>query len=437
MIPSRIGQRHQKLLFVLLSVFVLGGRHSSAVEAVTTNAIMATPKLEEFSSAVKVQSAPEDHSPRPRTDRGMRGVFFNPQVNQGKFPDFPWLLLYPQCRSEVRTHLKELAVTTGINFVSIFVNIAHSLKRPSQSPQAGQPLTAWANTTYWDNVAAFIDDCHTAGVAVEIDLACNMWVPPSVEPRHQIANSGNWPMPSESPWIESALWYRETINYIEGRTKHPEQIALWCMMGNYEFGEAEPCLWDRDDNPALAAGTEKFVKYVWPIFRSAGKRPKAPPIMLPIFSNNPYWMTRPPKARLSGFANLKKWIVDDLAQPPDYWVMTTYPFCDPAPDGFSYLRAIIEILGPANASRIISTDLKGPGHDQELRDSIISPDGKSGAEMLQWHFQKSAEYGFAGWWVWAYEDTPTANTGIRNRVGDWKRDLVPVIQQPAANSPRL
>ncbi len=436
MITSRIGQRHHKLLFAVCAVVLLLGSCSSTVAAAVTPAVTATPKRKDLSSSVKVQSAPEDHSPRPRTSRGLRGVFFNPQVKRSESPEFPWLLLYPQCRSEVRTHLKELVTKTDINFVSIFVNIAHSLKHPSQSPQEGQPLTAWANTSYLDNVASFIDDCHTAGVSVEIDLACNMWVPPSVEPKHQIANSGNWPMPGESPWIESALWYRETINYIEGRTKHPEQIALWCMMGNYEFGETEPCLWDRDDHPAIAASTEKFVKYVWPIFRAAGKRPKSPPIMLPIFSNNPFWIARSPKARLSGFTNLKKWIVDDLALPPDYWVMTTYPFCDPAPDGFAYLRAIIEILGPANASRIISTDLKGPGHDQELRDSIISPGGKSGAEMLQWHFQKSAEYGFAGWWVWAYQDTPNATTGIRNRVGDWNQDLVPIIKHQTVNSPQ-
>ena len=35
------------------------------------------------------------------------------------------------------------------------------------------------------------------------------------------------------------------------------------MMGNYEFGEAEPCLWDRDDNPAIAASAEKFVKHLF------------------------------------------------------------------------------------------------------------------------------------------------------------------------------
>jgi hypothetical protein len=154
--------------------------------------------------------------------------------------------------------------------------------------------------------------------------------------------------------------------------------------------------------------------------------------MLPILSNTPFWMARSPKARLSAFANLKKWIVDDLRQPPDYWVMTTYPYCDPAPDGFFYLRAITEILGPENTGRFVSTDLKGPGHDQELRDSIIiPPGGQTGADMLKWHFQKCAQYGFAGWWVWAYQDTPKATTGIRHLAGDWKQDLVQVIKQQA------
>jgi hypothetical protein len=200
-----------RLLLAAISVFALVVDQSSAAEVAITNSVMPTPKLKGHDSSVKVQVAPDGRRPLPRTGTGLRGVFFNPQVKPGASPDFPWLLLYPQCRSEVRTHLKELVATTGINFVGIFVNIAHSLKQPSRPPQADQPLTAWANTAYLDNVAAFLDDCQTAGVSVEIDLACNMWVPPSVEPKHQIANSGKWPMPSESPWIESALWYSETI----------------------------------------------------------------------------------------------------------------------------------------------------------------------------------------------------------------------------------
>ena len=432
MITSRIGRPHQGFLLVAFSVLLFAGWRGSAVEASGTNAVTVPPNRKDLPARLEVKPAPDGQRPLPGARKGLRGVFFNPQVKQGESPDFPWLLLYPHCRGEVRTHLKELVTATDANFVSVFVNIAHSLKQPSQSPQVGQPLTAWANTAYFDNVAAFIDDCHTAGVWVEIDLACNLWVPRSVEPKHQIAFSGKWPMPSESPWNEAALWYRETITYIEGRTRHPERIAMWCMMGNYEFGEAEPCLWDRDDNPAIAASAEKFVKHVWPVFRSAGKRPKAPPIMLPILSNTPFWMARSPKARLSAFANLKKWIVDDLGLPPDYWVMTTYPFCDPAPDGFLYLRAIMEILGPENAGRVVSTDLKGPGHDQELRDSIIiPPGGQTGADMLKWHFQKSAQYGFAGWWVWAYQNTPKATTGIRDLAGNWKQDLVRVIKQQA------
>ncbi|MCX5758051.1 MAG: hypothetical protein NTU83_06020, partial [Candidatus Hydrogenedentes bacterium] len=246
---------------------------------------------------------------------------------------------------------------------------------------------------------------------------------------HQIGNSGYWPMPGETPWNESGMWYRETIEYIESHAKHPENIALWSMMGNYELGASEPCLWDREDNPAIVASTEQFVKRVWPVFRAAGKRPKAPPFVFPIFSNNAYWMQKTPEMRLSGFRNLKKWVVDDLSMPPDYWVMSTYPFCDPAPDGFSYLKRIVEILGPENASKIISTDLKGPGHDDDLRDCIISIKDRPGSEVFQWHFQKCAEYGFAGWWIWAYQDTPTSKSGIREVTGAWKTDLIHVIKQ--------
>ena len=355
-----------------------------------------------------------------------RGVHFNPLVKPDT-PDFPWLLHYDGCREQVRTALRELAAETGANLVDIFVCIAYSLKDPAQAPDANAPIGAWANMSYVDNVAAFVDDCHDAGLSAELDLASNLWVPWSVDPDNQIGNSKYWPKPDETPWDESANWYREMITAVEARAKHPESIALWCMMGNHALGTAEPCLWNRDDNPALLAATETFVKKVWPVFRAAGKRPKAPPILLPILAKDPYWAKKTPEDRLSGFVNLKKWIVDDLALPPDYWVMTTYPLCDPAPDGVSYLRRIVEILGPDNASRILSTDLKGPGHD-DVRDCIVSIDGHPGPELLQWHFDKCREYGFAGWWIWAYQDTPSARSGLRTVDGAWKADLVRALR---------
>ncbi len=361
-----------------------------------------------------------------------RGVYFNPLVRTD-MPDFPWLLHYSTCREKVRTALHELADTTEVNLVDIFVPIAYSLKTPAVAPGADQPLEAWANQTYVDNVAAFVDDCHEAGLSAELDLVSNMWVPYSVDPKNQIGDSGYWPKPDETPWDESALWYREMIVAIEARTEHPENIALWCMMGNYTLGTAEPCLWNRDDNPAILSGTEQFIKKVWPVFRAAGKRPKAPPIMLPIFADDTTWSKKPPLERLSAFTNLKKWIVDDLALPPDYWVMTSYAFCDPAPDGFFYLRKIVEILGPENAARIISTDLKGPGHD-DVRGAIVTTEGHSGPELLEWHFDKSAEYGFAGWWIWAYQDTPDAHSGMRDVQGNWKQELVRSIKKQGTNA---
>jgi hypothetical protein len=186
-------------LLTTFSIFVLGVCPRRTVAATSTNSAAAQPELKTCPSSVKIKSEPDGRRPLPRNSPGLRGVFFNPQVNRGKSPEFPWLLLYPQCRNEIRVHLQELVRTTDLNFVCIFVNIAHSLRQPSQSPPEGQPLIAWANTAYWDNVAAFIDDCASAGVSVEIDLASNLWVPRSAEPLHQIANSGNWPMPGEAP----------------------------------------------------------------------------------------------------------------------------------------------------------------------------------------------------------------------------------------------
>ena len=78
----------------------------------------------------------------------------------------------------------------------------------------------------------------------------------------------------------------QVIEYVEARAAHPEAIAMWCMMGNYHLGAAEPVLWDDTNRPEIGKCTERFVKVVWPAFRAAGKRPKAAPILLPIFEMN-------------------------------------------------------------------------------------------------------------------------------------------------------
>lgn len=382
------------------------------------------------------QTAAERQPLAPTTQTGFRGVFFNPNIKHENMAGYPWPVFDPydaQYRTQIRATLKELATEANINFIDLFIPIPFTLSHPPRAPRAGQPLGEWANIKYLDNVAAFIDDCHDAGIFVEFDLADNRWIPYSVDSEHHLGRPGSvcWPVADDTPWDESATWYSEIINYIESRAKHPENIAMWCMMGHYQLGTAEPDLWGNDLNPAVVAYTERFVKRVWPTFQSAGKRPKAAPIMLPLLSNVAYWMSKSPETRLSAFTNLKKWLVDDLRLPPDYWAMTTYPYCDPAPDGVYYLRSIVEILGKENASRIISTDFKGPGHDQELKDSIISGGGHSGRDMLEWHFKKCAEYGFAGWWIYSYQDQEVFNqlTGIRRLDGQWKEDLIEVVKQ--------
>jgi hypothetical protein len=366
---------------------------------------------------------------------GFRGVFFNPNIKHAGMAGYPWPIFDPygpEYRSQIRTALQELAREANINFIDVFIPIPFTLSHPAQGPRPGQPIQEWANTKYLDNVAFFVSDCHDAGISVEFDLADNRWIPYSVDSEHHIGRPGNasWPVADDTPWESSATWHREIVRYVESRTKHPENIAMWGMAGNYQWGTAEPCLWDCAHNPAIRSNTEKFVKHVWPAFRSAGNRPKAAPILLPIFSNSSYWASKTPQQRLSAFSNLKKWIVDDLALPPDYWVITAYPFCDPAPDGVYYLRKIVEILGKENASRVISTDFKGPGHDHELKESIISATGRSGPEMLGWQMQKCGEYGFAGWWIWSYQDQqgPGQQTGLRGLDGRWKADLLPAVK---------
>ncbi|MFV2070402.1 MAG: hypothetical protein ACC645_25840, partial [Pirellulales bacterium] len=60
---------------------------------------------------------------------------------------------------------------------------------------------------------------------------------------------------------------------------------------------------------------------------------------------------------------------------------------------------------------------------------------------LQWHFDQGAKFGFAGWWIWAYQDvadTDSAITwdqkkGIRAHDGTWKPDLLEVIRRQAVS----
>lgn len=364
--------------------------------------------------------------------RDWRGVYFNPQVAGA-----PWLLRYDAHRAMVQRALCELREEAGINLVDVQVLIPHSLQVPAQGNRVGERVEEWANTTFLDNIARFVDDCHAAGIAVELDLVDNRWLPATVDPDAHIGKQGNpwWPQPDATPWDEAAEWYATVIRHVETRAAHPEAIAMWCPIGNYQLGAAEPVVWDNAARPEIGQYTEQFIKAVWPVFRATGKRPKAAPILFPIFAADDYWKTKTPADRLSGFTNVKRWIVDDLKQPPDYWVMSTYPACDPAPDGFHYLQKIVEIIGPDDAGRILSTDLKGVGHEDELRVTILGGVGDAGPETLRWHIAKCREYGFAGWWIWAYQDTPTSKSGVRTLDGAWKRDLVHEILESQGGTP--
>ncbi|MCX6358560.1 MAG: hypothetical protein NT029_02035 [Armatimonadetes bacterium] len=357
-----------------------------------------------------------------------RGVHFNPQVRAD--PNFPWMLHYATCRPAVRAALRELRTETGANLVDLFVMIPNSLRTPARGNRAGEPLEAWANLGFLDNVALFVDDCHEAGLSAELDLVDNRWIPYSVDPAGHVGRPDSpwWPTADETPWDEAAAWYAQVITAVEARARHPEAIAFWCMMGNYHWGAAEPVLWNDEGRPEILRWTERFVKRVWPAFRAAGRRPKAAPILLPILAEGGYWEKRTPAERLSGFANLKRWLVDDLKRPPDLWVMSTYPYCDPAPDGFSYLREIVRILGKGSARRLVSTDLKAVGHEDELTGTILRPASRTGRDALAWHLAKVREYGMAGWWIWAYQDTPASASGVRRLDGAWKREIVELMQ---------
>ena len=81
----------------------------------------------------------------------------------------------------------------------------------------------------------------------------------------------------------------------------------------------------------------------------------------------------------------------------------------------------------AGELRIISTDLKGAGHD--LNACIVDKSGLSDADVLRWHFGKVTEYGFGGWWIWCYQDTEGQPTGLRDLEGRWKSELIDAIRE--------
>ncbi len=255
----------------------------------------------------------------PRTD--WRGVFFNPQVAAD--PNYPWLLHYGQQRETVRRHLQAIRSTTRLNLLDLFVMIPNSLRTPARGNRWGDAPDQWLDHQFVTHVAEFVDDCNEEGLSVELDLVDNRWIPYAIDSASHIGHPADpwWPTAGDRPWLASAVWYRTLIVEIESRTRHPEAIALWSLMGNYHHGAAEPVLWDDDGRPEIKRYTERFVKHVWPVFLSAGSRPKGSPILLPIFARNPYWDARTPMDRLSGVSNLKRWLVDDLRLPADYWLM--------------------------------------------------------------------------------------------------------------------
>lgn len=356
----------------------------------------------------------------------LQGVFFNPTVPEGHNPE-SWLLEYDQVKETVNRDLHELVETTKINFIDFMVLIPWTLTDPKKPPTDHSNLKDWARMQTLENLVEFLDECHGLGIRAEVDLASNLWLPFRLESQAHIANSPWWPVPDGTPWTESAVWYTQVIEYVESHLRNKDVIALWTMMGNYQWGGAEPVLWDNPSIPESAPLTEAYVKYCWPRFKAAGTCPKGSPIALPIFENTGWWKDRPWADRISAVAHLKKWLVDDLALPPDYWVLTTYVNSDPATDGVYYLDKIIKVLGPESVSRIISTDFKATGAD--LSTTLIDVKDLTLADRIGWNTRKSAEYGFAGWWMWCYRDTVKETTGIRKTTGEWKMDLVTALNQ--------
>jgi len=371
---------------------------------------------------------------QPEVTTGFKGVMFDPNIEHPGMAGYQYPVFDDysgQYRADIRQALSELA-GKGLNCICMFLCNLQTFKDFRRPNEAGQSVYVWGDLNYLDYFILFLEDCGEAGLRVFVDLVDNRWIPYSVDTKNHLGKKGGyWPVASDTPWEEAANWYSEIILYIEANVSDPNVIAAWGMQGNYSYGASEPKLWS-DSNLEIIAMTEEFVKYVWPVFRTSGIRPKASPLMLPILADDWYWNTKTPLERLSAFTNLKKWLVDDLKLPPDYWTMTTYTYCDPANDGFHYLKKISEILSEGNDAKIISTDFKTfmtyPDNG-ELKGSIVYTPGKSRAEMLEWNLQKAREYDFAGWWMWSYQDEISEASGLRDRDGNWRDELVDVISR--------
>ena len=374
-----------------------------------------------------------DASPHERRNIGItdgfRGVEFNPYVIHATFDGymFPYFRDYDGAyREGIKAALRDL-VDKGFNYIAVWLCNLHTMKTSiGIGNKAGSPIEEWGNLNYLDSFALFLNDCYEADINVGVDLVDNRWVPYSVRPNEHIGKPGGWwPQASDEPWKEAATWYTEVIEYIEAKVMNTEVIAMWNMMGNFQWGASEPVLWDDLYENSIVEHTEIFVKYVWPQFVAAGTRPKGSPYVFPILSDNSYWMARTPLERLSGFINLHKWLVLDLGLPPDYWLMTTYAYCDPI-DDYNYLEKISEILGEGNDAKIITTDFK---LTEAFRGTIINPDGLSRQwpDMIKWHLDKADDYGYAGWWIWAYQDRPDELTGLKDTDGNWKDGVLDAI----------
>ena len=365
----------------------------------------------------------------------LKGAYFS-IYHEEKFPfEAPYGGAYRNAVIGALNKMKK----AGLNYLMWFIPIPRTVRKPYKGNAAGQPFEEWANFTFLDNLVALLDDCYDLGICVELDLADNRWIPFSIRPQEHIGKpDGLWPVAGEEPWKDSIEWYTAIIDYVEKSVRNVETIAMWCMTGNFQLGGSEPVVWDGEGQPDIVNASERYVKECWPLFRATGKRPKGSPYMMPIFVNGGYWVGPPergkfiedtywadktPTCRLSSFSNIKKWLADDLNIPPDYWMMSSYAYCDPARDGVNYMKEITGILG--GTAPIITTDLKCvPGHEYELINSLVYRPDMNFTDMMRWHLEKCEEYGFAGWWIWALQDSEDHPWGVIDKNGVIRQEFM-------------
>ncbi len=121
-------------------------------------------------------------------DTKFKGCYFIPYTTNFGV-DCTWISFYHQTdvKEEVNNELDELIDKTGVNCIQLGMEIARMLGDVDTLPQPGGDIEDWANMTYINNMATFINYCDSKGIGVIFELCTNCWIPGFVRTENHIA----------------------------------------------------------------------------------------------------------------------------------------------------------------------------------------------------------------------------------------------------------